>query len=152
MIHFRNAIRHAFHVLAVGGSKYKVCVYLFLLLLLQCTVYTMVNCYYFTFYAFTRFYHCPTTLKWWSVTQSLHVSLRHCSAYIITSTISARLNSICTFKAMKMRMMDAEHSVAGATKIYSELDNGEDGDYDYSRDATSLRCGVVYMVQNVHVV
>jgi len=53
---------------------------------------------------------------------------------------------------MKMRMMDAEHSVAGATKIYSELDNGEDGDYDYSRDATSLRCGVVYMVQNVHVV
>jgi len=65
---FRNAIRHAFHVLAVRGSNHRVCIYLFVVALCSCfcDVHYVYPCRLVLFnicHVLTRFYHCPATLK-----------------------------------------------------------------------------------------
>ena len=77
--------------------------------------------------------------------------LVYATSYVYIDTVllhvSAKLNGLCTFKAMKMKVKDIDDTVDRATQLEEseEVDNGEDdsynSDYDDSRDATSLRCG-----------
>ncbi|XP_065889561.1 two pore channel protein 1-like isoform X2 [Dysidea avara] len=71
------------------------------------------------------------------------------------SKYTSKLNGLCTFKAMKMKVKDIDDTVDRATQLEEseEVDNGEDdsynSDYDDSRDATSLRIEEFYAFYDI---